>query len=274
MKRYAIVAAAAMLVFAASAAEAQWPRGKGKGYLQASIGHGSADRGYDADGVSGPLGSAADPQKYEESGLYLYGEYGLGPRLTVIGSTYAKRLEVSTATDRTQTKGVADLMIKIRYAALQRGNLVVSTEGGLRVPTGYDEAAAPPLGSGEFDVTFGVSSGLSLHPTPGYISSSLGMRLRGGIVTNEIYAHVEGGVFPHPKLLLRGRLDLIESTSDKTTVFDVMTQVTEQGYLTVGPGVSVLATKSWQIHADARWTVKGRTTSKIGSVGGGVAYLW
>ena len=181
---------------------------------------------------------------------------------------------MKTATDQTLTKGVADLSLKIRFTALERNNLVVSTEAGLWVPAGYDPDDTPPLGSGEFDAVAGVSAGLSLYPIPAYLSSSFGIRLRGGIITNEFYGHAEGGAFAHPKLLIRGRLDLVESTSDNTTTFDVMEQVTEQGYITVGPGVSVIASSSWQLHVDARWTVKGRTTSKIKSVGAGIAYTW
>ena len=274
MKQFVALTVILMICLSVADADAQWPRGKQKGYVQASYGRGTADQGYDPDGNVEPLGGVDDPQELDDKGLYMYAEYGLSETMTLVMSSYAKRLGVQTATDQTHTKGVADLTLVLRYAAFKGEKWVVSTETGMRVPSGYDPAATPPLGSGEIDFLFGATAGLSLHPTPGYLGSSFGFRARGGIISNEYYGHIEAGMFPHPKLLVRGRMDFVESTAHETSAFDVMTQVTEQGYLTVGPGLSILATGKWQVHLDARWTTRGRTTSKIGSVAGGVAFLW
>ena len=56
-----------VLLFVAYDAQAQWPRGKGKGYVQLSVGRADASRGFDANRNRGPLGSLENPETYDEA---------------------------------------------------------------------------------------------------------------------------------------------------------------------------------------------------------------
>lgn len=258
----------------ASQADAQWPRGQGKGYAQFSLGQAQADQSFDANRNKGPLGTTTDPEDYTEWAFYRYFEYGLTDLVTLTASSVGKRIQVKNRIGEHRTTGFSDLVVQLRYTVLQKGPLVVSPHVGLKVPTGYSSSSAPPLGSGSLDAQANVSFGLSLHPTPGYLSGSLGFQFRGNTVQNEYYGHFEGGFFPTPKVLLRGRLDLVESTSNSVNSFTMMVQNTEQGYLHAGPGLSILFSPKWQWHTDARWTLTGRTTSKLFTVISGLAYVW
>ena len=62
--------------FLALDVDAQWPRGKGKGYGQISFGRATADQGFGADRNTIPLGSSTDPEDYAE--LAFYGYFGHG----------------------------------------------------------------------------------------------------------------------------------------------------------------------------------------------------
>ena len=263
-----------ILVFVSYEAQAQWPRGKGKGYIQLSLGRADASRGFDANRNRGPLGSLENPEQYEETALYAYGEYGLTNRLTLIGSTFLKSAEGQNLNGSFSNSGLSDLTLLLRYSPPQIGPVVISPQVGVSIPTGYDPADSPPLGSGELDLLAQVTFGVSFWPAPAYLSSSIGFKQRGGIIQNEIISHVEAGYFVTEKILLRGRGDLTESTTNTTSDFSQLEQVTEKGYLTAGPGVSVLLSPRWQLHADLRWTLSGRTTANLSSGIVGLAFLW
>lgn len=255
-------------------ADAQWPRKKGKGYAQVSLGRAAADKGFDASRKSGPLGSFNNPEDYTEFAVYAYMEYGLSDQATLVASTYGKRIRVVDDLGSHYTTGLSDLIVQIRYTILEKGPLVISPHIGFKTPMGYDSGSAPPLGSGSADLLANAALGYSLHPAPAYLGMSFGLQFRGGSIQNEYYGHVEGGVYVNPKFLLRGRLDLVESTKNSISTFSTMDQIVEQGAVMVGPGLSALFSPEWQLHADARWTVAGRTTSQLFSVIVGLAYVW
>lgn len=262
------------LLTTAADTQAQWPRGKGKGYVQLSLGRAEASRGFDANRNRGSLGSLENPETYDETALYVYGEYGLANQLTLIGSTFIKSAEGRNLNGSFSNAGLSDLTLLFRYSLPQVGPLVISPQVGVSIPTGYDPADSPPLGSSEFDLLAQVTFGLSFWPVPAYLGSGIGFKQRGGIIQNEVTSYIEGGYFVTEKFLLRGRGDLTESTSNTTNTFSMLDQVTEQGYVTVGPGVSVLLSSRWQLHADLRWTVRGRTTADLFSGTVGLAFLW
>ena len=96
----------------------------------------------------------------------------------------------------------------------------------------------------------------------------------GGDIQDEYIGYVEGGLSVGKKFLVRGCADLTESTTNTISSSSTLNQVLEQGYLTAGPGFSVLFSPHWQLHTDLRWTVDGRTTAKLFHVIAGLAYLW
>ena len=261
-----------VFLFVAYDAQAQWPRGKGKGYVQLSVGRADASRGFDANRNRGPLGSLENPETYDETALYAYGEYGLTNRFTLIASTFFKSAEGQNLNGSFSNAGLSDLTVLLRYSLPQVGPLVISPQVGLNIPTGYDPDDSPPLGSGDLDVIAQVTFGF--YPLPAYLGSGLGFKQRGGAIQNEFTSYLEAGYFLRKNLLLRGRGDLIESTTNTASSFSMLDQVPEQGYVNVGPGVSVILSENWQLHADLRWTVSGRTTASLTSGTVGLAFVW
>ena len=125
-----------LLAFVVADTYAQWPRGEGKGYFQASLGRAEATQGFDANRSLGPLGSLESPETYDESALYLYGEYGLTDRVTLIGSTFFKNAEGSNPNGSFSNTGLSDLTVQLRYSLPQLGPLVISPQFGFSIPTG------------------------------------------------------------------------------------------------------------------------------------------
>lgn len=255
-------------------AHAQWPRGAGKGYVQLGLGTAGATEGFDVDRNLGQLGSSDNPEEFSEIAFYAYAEYGLSEQWTFIASTFGKNMEAENRTNSFSTSGLSDLTVNLRYSLPQMGSVVISPQFGVKLPTGYDANAAPPLGSGDLDIMGSLQVGISFYPAPAYAGLSLGYKQRGGIPQDELYGHLEAGVFADPSVLLRARLDFIESTTNDADGFTILNQVPEQGYVTAGPGLSVILAENWHAHLDARWTVAGRTTAQITSVIAGVAYVW
>ncbi|MEM8599543.1 MAG: hypothetical protein AAGF99_06460 [Bacteroidota bacterium] len=253
---------------------AQWPRGQGNGYVQLGLGLAGADRGFDADGNRGPLGSEDNPETYSEFAVYLYGEVGLTNALTLIGSTFLRSSVAENLDGEFVNGGLSDVTLQLRYSFPQLGPLVVSPQVGVRFPTGYDAEDSPPLGSGEADLLAEVQWGLSLWPTPAYVGGSVGFRQRGGVIEDEVLAVLEAGYFVTETFLLRARGDLTESTSDEITDFSQLGLPPEQGFLTLGPGVTVVLSERWQVNGDLRWTVSGRTTASIVNGIVGLALVW
>ncbi len=174
-----------LLAVAVLDANAQWPRGKGKGYAQFSFGRSTATKGYDADGNTEPLGLLQMPEDYSENAGYLYFEYGLSDKATLVGSTFGKAIDVEALASTHSTSGLADLTLLLRYTVSQTGALVVSPQIGLKLPLGYDSEAEPPLGSGSTDLLAEAALGLSLHPAPAYLTANFGIKVRGGTPENE-----------------------------------------------------------------------------------------
>ena len=262
-----------LLVFGHNA-YGQWARGADKGYVQVSFGTATASDQFNASRTIEQLGGLNDPQRYSENAVYVYAELGLSEDVTFIGSTFYKDITVQTRNGNLTTQGLSDLTLQLRYTVYKSSALVVSPEFGVRIPTGYDPDASPPLGSGEADLFFTLNSGLSLYPIPGYFGASIGTRLRGGAQQDEIVGHFEAGYFVHPKLLIRGRFDGLESTTNSNNGFNVTNQVFEQGFFVTGPGITFLASERVQLSVDGRWTVAGRTSSQLTNYLFGVAILW
>ncbi|MEM9997397.1 MAG: hypothetical protein AAF809_06815 [Bacteroidota bacterium] len=269
-----LAASLVALLVTAPEAQAQWPRGQGQGYAQLGVGLAGADRGFDGDRNLGTLGSEENPETYSEAALYAYAEVGLTNRITLIGSTFLRSSVAENLDGEFVNGGLSDVTLQVRYSLPQLGPLVVSPQVGVRLPTGYDAEDSPPLGSGEADLLAEVQFGLSLWPTPAYVGGSVGYRQRGGIIEDEILAFLEAGYFVTETFLLRARGDLTESTSNEITEFSQLGFPPEQGFVTLGPGVTVVLSERWQLNGDLRWTVSGRTTARIVNGIVGLALVW
>ncbi|GAB5521410.1 MAG: hypothetical protein RhofKO_36610 [Rhodothermales bacterium] len=271
--RFLVFFLACGLFFIADA-QAQWPRQPGSGYVQVSYGSASTDRAFLANGERGTLGSTDRPEEFDETAIYVYGEFGVLPNLTLIGNAYTKRMEATTPDETFFNSGWADAFVYLRYSLPQLGPVVLSPQVGVKVPLGYDVEETPPLGSSETDLHFHLLGGASLHPFPGYVGASAGYQVRQGIPENEWILHAEAGAFLDPRILLRVRVDRTNSVTDTGTAISTLGLVPEQGYTTVGPGLSLIVHENVQAHFDLRWTVDGRTTAALTKFFAGIAYVW
>lgn len=263
-------------LFVCKEAHSQWPRGTGKGYVQVSYGTATANKQFNSNRGIQQLGGADGPQEYSENAIYLYSELGLSDDFTLIASTFYKDITIQTLDGTLDTRGLSDLTLQLRYTAYNSSSLVISPEIGVRIPTGYSTSEPPFLGSGHADLILSVNTGLSLYPVPGYFGASIGSRLRGGSQQDEITGHFEAGYFVHPKVLLRGRFDGSESTTNSNnSEFSVTSrQLSEQAFYIAGPGITYLLSDKLQLSIDGRWTVAGRTASQLTNYLFGVAITW
>ena len=273
MYRILIFLSIALTGYPFESVQAQWARGKGHGYAQISIGYARADQAFSSTRTLGTLGSVSNPLTYTDGGVYLYAEYGLTNRLTLIGSTYAKRMQVQGQIFNYETGGLADASVYLRYTFQPFNGLVVSPQIGLKLPTGYNADYQPPLGSGQTDMVGMLTAGYSFYPLPAYFSAGLGYNSRGGVPVNELsyFAELGYGIGP---VYLRGRLDGIESTSNTSSLFSITSQVPEQGYLNAGPGLTISFSDKLKLNADFRFTLNGRTAAQITSGTIGLAWVW
>ncbi len=117
------------------------------------------------------------PVEYGDRELRGYGEYGIGDRVTAIGSITWKQLQNRQPTAIFETTGSGDLHLGARVG-LRRGAVPLSAELELKLPTAYDETVAPALGSGSTDALVRFLAGTSWGR--GYATSDVGYGLRGG----------------------------------------------------------------------------------------------
>ncbi len=143
---------------------------------------------------------------FSDGGIALYGEYGISSRVTALGKVPFKRLEserevqggayFESAAEREVTTGFGDLDVGVRYGLFLEP-VVVSLQGGLKLPLGYDPSpgdGGPPLGTGEVDSDLRVIVGKGFSPWSIYISAGAGYRMRGGIYHDEIIYEGELGM--------------------------------------------------------------------------------
>jgi len=160
---------------------------------------------------------------FQDFNVTLYLEYGLLERLTLVGTVpfkalTSKRTEI-VAAGRVENRvivansGLSDLSFLLRYRVLAEP-LVLSLQGGFKVPLGYDSKPAndgPPLGTGEVDEEINLLLGRSLHPLPMYLTGGIGYRWRNGPLHDQVSFSIEAG-YSAGKFLFKAVLDGIKST--------------------------------------------------------------
>jgi hypothetical protein len=183
-----------------------WAQPKGHYYTKISYIYSTADE----------IFGSSTPTLFDNSSVYLYGEYGAWDRLTVIGSFPALKFSVTEANFlRGETNGymAGDMEFKAMYQFLDKP-IVASGILGTKIPVGYEIYDQPPLGNGETDFDFKLALGASFYPVPAYATGDVGYRLRGGNFVNEINYTFEAGYTFREKYLLRFFTDGIRSTRE------------------------------------------------------------
>ena len=238
-----------------------------------------------------------------------YLEYGLWERLTLVATLPYKRLvytekrefrrsDTNTTETLTQDEvrsGLADLELRLRWRLL-RNPAVVSLALGGKFPLGYDidqdsigslsagglglgpspvddGAGADnkvPLGTGERDIDMRLLVGKSLYPLPGYLTSTVGYRQRGGAFSDEFFYGFEAGV-TYKRLLVKGAVEGMRTMGD----CGAMGQgglVGDQDILKLAPGLIWSLSKHLEIGVDLFHIAAGCNTAAGTTYAVGLAF--
>ena len=248
-------------------------------------------------------------EELSDESISAYLEYGLRERLTLVATLPYKRLvykntEVkvfkSDLLDTTITRihpdeinsGLADLELRLRWRVL-RNPAVVSLALGGKFPLGYamDQdsigsldagglglglspvAGADnkiPLGTGERDFDLRLLVGKSLYPLPGYLTSTVGYRKRGGAFSDEFFYGFEAGV-TYKRLLIKGVVEGMHTMGD----CGAMGQggfVGDQDILKLAPGLSWSLSTHLEISVDLFHIAAGCNTAAGTTYAAGLAF--
>ena len=191
--------------------------------------------------------------------------------------------------------GLADLELRLRWRLL-RNPAVVSLALGGKFPLGYDidqdsigslEAGGlglgpspvdgvagadnkVPLGTGERDIDMRLLVGKSLYPLPGYLTSTVGYRKRGGAFSDEFFYGFEAGV-THKRLLVKGVVEGMRTMGD----CGAMGQgglVGDQDILKLAPGLIWSLSKHLELGVDLFHIAAGCNTAAGTTYAVGLAF--
>ena len=210
-----------------------WAQAPGHYYTKVSGIFYSSEEVFNDMGKRAPMGM--DQEQFYARQTFVYGEYGLRERLTLTGQFSAGRLVAEDRFIERVTKGLGDVQLGVKYQ-LKGGGLVVSPLVELKLPTGYDSAYTPALGTGDPDLEVRILSGLSLYPLPFYTGAEVGYKLRGGPFSNQVSYVIEVGATPHPRLFAKIFYNGVNTLSDALANAGLVgvVQISEGDFANVG----------------------------------------
>ena len=174
--------------------------------------------------------------------MFLYVEYGLRERLTLVTQVNVGVLTDEDAFVRMETTGIGDLDVGLKYQLVD-SPLVVSPMLSLKIPTGYDDAYDPALGTGKLDAEGQLLVSRSLYPLPLYAGVEVGYRLRGGAFSNQWSWSTEVGATPHARVFAKAfaaqTSTLVSFNDEDLGVVDGSTQVSEGDFTNLGVNIAV-----------------------------------
>jgi hypothetical protein len=176
-----------------------WTQAPGGYYLRVEAASRSTDEEFDATGGRQAYFSGLSPAEYRGRQVRLYGEYGLAPGWTLLGSTAWQSLEVEERAAVWTTRGFSDLRLGVRRR-ISAATWVSAAVLEVKIPTGYDTADFPGLGSGDVDAALAVEIGRSIGRA--WMTGEAGLNRRGGALAEEAFGALQGG------LTLAGPLDV------------------------------------------------------------------
>ena len=250
-----------------------WSQPRGHFYTKLSgIFYGS-DEIFNDMGKRAPLGM--DENRFDAGQGFLYLEYGLRERLTLIAKLSAGELVSEDSQVEQITTGIGDLELGGKYQLVD-GPVVLAPFAIVKIPTGYNEEYDPAMGTGDADLEFRLLTARSLYPWPFYLGAETGYRFRGGPYSNQIPYFFEAGATPHKKVFAKAYLEgknTITGNEEVTGVVGVL-QVSEGNFTKVGFNAAFnLRGGVW---ADILWekVVSGKNIGAGSSWGLGLAYSY
>ena len=275
MKRIAIgCLALAALVLPARVWAGAWAQEPGHLYAKVS---GIA---YDADEVFNDMGDRSamglNDNTFAGRQMFLYVEYGLRPKLTVISQVSAGVLTSEDDFVRSRTTGLADVELGVKYQWLDKP-VVVAPMLSVKLPTGYDADYDPALGTGKPDAEARLLVSKSLYPMPLYLSAETGFRKRGGAFSDQVSWMAEVGATPHPRLFAKvfagGTNTMVSTSTANIGVVGASVQVSEGDYRKVGANAAVQLVDGVWLDLLAETVVDGENVGAGASWGIGLAWV-
>ena len=267
-----------------------WTKEEGKLYSKISYGTSTASEQYTFDGRQKEYADNVSDNAFFDRSIYLYGELGLTPDLTLVGGLPFKRVIVRDAAFRYRTFAFGNAQIGARYTL----NNLLGTAGtsesfaanlALSLPLGYTRNLTPSVGSGQIDAEFNTSWGHSFYPFPAYAQAGLGYRYRSSIYalstatdcqegidkncfadsrpvyTDDLLGGIEAGVTISNRVLLQGLARVNWSLKEPDVGFTVSNPIpTRQRFLKVGMGIGVAVWQGIGVSGQMFFTPTGLNT--------------
>jgi len=252
-----------------------WSQEQGHLYAKVSGLFYASDEFYDDMGQKRPMGM--DNDRFESGKAFLYVEYGLAKRLTVI--TQLQQGVITSENDlmRSKTTGVGDLDFGIKYQLTDKP-LVLAPFMTVKIPTGYHNRYDPALGTGKVDVESRLLIARSFYPWPVYIGAEAGYRLNGGIYSNQIPYALEIGGSSHRKVFVKGYVDGKDTLTKKnqnTGEIDFSSLwVFEGDFTKMGVNIALNLRGPLWVDLLIERIVTGENSGAGGAFGVGVAYQY
>ena len=206
LSRYLL--ATALLAASTMAHAGAWTLKEGTNYSKVALNY------FEATDTFGQ--SAEGFEEFTDFTINYYGEFGLTDKLTLITQVPLRQSENDTIDGSTQSTGIGDVDIGLRYNLLN-DSWVVSTQLLYKAPFLYDENDDLPLGNGQSDLELRLQLGRSLHPY-GYLGLEAGYRYRAEDPSDEWRFLAEYGFDLTEKFYLRTKVDVILATQDTDVV--------------------------------------------------------
>lgn len=168
------------------AAAQAWPQSAGGVYAKLSYGQADAQTQFDFEGEERPYADGVTDGAFEDRSAYLYAEYGLTDRLTLVGLLPFKTLTTRDLDFRYEAQALGSPQLGARYALTDLLDLAgtphtLSASAAVAFPLGYARNRTPAVGTGQVDVQAGLHYGVSLYPLPLYVQAGGGYRHRSGL---------------------------------------------------------------------------------------------
>ena len=182
-----------------------------------------------------------------ESATY-YFEAGIFDNVALFGSLPLQDLRQRTGGNTTQSFGIGDVELGVRYQ-WQAEPFVVSTSFTFKAPYFYDENAELPRGNGQEDFEGRLLIGKSLGRF-GYFGLEGGYRLRTDDPSDELRYLVEYGFGVGDNLYFRTKLDGIQSVNNASEIFDGSGNLSVPAQFDLG---KLELTTGWNFGSGSRW---------------------
>ena len=204
-----------------STLNAQWVKGKGKGYYKLSAWSLVSDQHYTDTGEIDPNATRG------YFNLNFYGEYGINDNLDVIAyvpffsRTYQNE-QISGTTgavlqEGESLNGIGDTDISVRYRLFNTGKLALSTSLKFGIPIGNSSGGSDgsfQTGDGEFNqlVQLDLGAPFKVGSLLGFTKAYFGFNNRTMDFSDELHFGAEAGLnFFKNRIWLIGRLNVVES---------------------------------------------------------------